>query len=214
MTGFFAGDLAGVIGTWVAALATLVVWGHLAGERRLFAWAQDLFAGLLTGYLVVLAVREVLVPRLVEPLAAAPLERLELWPAAGLVITIVLARHLPRGIAAVPISLLVAGIAAFALSGTVVGTILPQLAAGVAVGGGEPLAVAAGIAGAAVSALVLSSFVHGMAGGRGLVAAASAGRWLIVGGMGAWLAVLLLTGLLLLVDRVGFLLRDWLGVLG
>jgi hypothetical protein len=31
--------------------------------------------------------------------------------------------------------------------------------------------------------------------------------------MGAWLGLLLLTSLVLLVDRIAFLLRDWLGLL-
>ncbi|MEO8509941.1 MAG: hypothetical protein ABI534_01725 [Chloroflexota bacterium] len=213
MNGFFGSDLAGTVGTWTAAVATLVVWGHLAGERRLFTWAQYLLAGLLSGYLAVLAVREVLMPRLVEPLVAAPAERLELWPAAMLVIALIVARHLPRTASIVPISILVGGIAAFALSGAVVGTILPQLAAGVTISGGDPITLGAGIAGAAVSALVLVAFVHGMASGPILGAASSGGRWLIVAGMGAWLGLLLLTSLVLLVDRIAFLLRDWLGLL-
>ena len=213
MSGFFGGDLAGTLGTWTAALATLVVWGHLAGERRLFTWAQYLLAGLLSGYLAVLAVREVLAPRLVEPLVAAPAERLELWPAALLVIVLIFARHLPRMASIIPISILVGGVAAFALAGAVVGTILPQLAAGVTIGAADPITVGAGIAGAAVSALVLVSFVHGMVTGPILGAASSGGRWLIVAGMGAWLGLLLLTSLVLLIDRIAFLLRDWLGVL-
>jgi hypothetical protein len=213
MTGFFGDDLGGTLGTWTAAFATLVVWGHLAGERRLFAWAQYLLAGLLSGYLVVLAVREVLLPRLVLQLAEAPAERLELWPVAVLVVVIVLARQLPRTIAIVPISVVVGGIAAFALGGAVVGTLLPQLASGMAIADDGPWSAAGGIAGAAVSALVLTAFVHGMPGRRGLGIAAVGGRWLIVAGMGAWLAFLLLTALVLLVDRIAFLLRDWLGIL-
>lgn len=213
MTGFFAADMAGTIGTWTAALATLVVWGHLAGERRLFAWAQYLLAGLLSGYLAVLAVREVLVPRLVEPLVAAPADRIELWPAALLVVALVFARQLPRMASIVPISVLIGGIAAFALSGAVIGTILPQLATGVTISGGDPITAGAGIAGAAVSALVLVAFVHGTAAGRVMGAASASGRWLIVAAMGAWLGLLLLTSLVLLVDRIAFLLRDWLGLL-
>ena len=213
MTGFFGGDMAGTVGTWTAAFATLVVWGHLAGERRVFAWAQYLLAGLLTGYLVVLAVREVLVPRLVAPLAAAPAERVELWPAAVLVALLVVARQLPRVIAVVPIAFVIAGVAAFALTGAVAGTLLPQLAAGVTPADRDAGSIAAAVVGAAITALVLTSLVHGMAASRGLAAAAAAGRWLIVAGMGAWFGVLLLTALVLLVDRISFLLRDWLGIL-
>jgi hypothetical protein len=41
---------------------------------------------------------------------------------------------------------------------------------------------------------------------------AGAGRWLVVAGMGIWLGFLLVTGLILLVDRLEFLLGDWLGL--
>jgi hypothetical protein len=212
VSGFFGGDAAGIIGTWTAAIATLVVWGHLAGERRLFRWAQYLLAGTLTGYLAVLAVREVLVPRLVEPLLAAPAERVELWPAAFLVLAVVFARQLPRAVAGIPVALLVAGVAAFALSGAVVGTLLPQVVAGAAIGRSDPLTIAAGIAGAAITALVLASFVQGEPSSGPLRAMAGAGRWLVVAGMGIWLGFLLVTGLILLVDRLEFLLGDWLGL--
>ena len=77
MSGFFADGLAGTVATWAAALVTIGVWAYLVGERRIFRLAQHLLIGLATGYLVLLAVREVLLPRLFEPLgtgsAANPL---------------------------------------------------------------------------------------------------------------------------------------------
>ena len=45
-----------------------------------------------------------------------------------------------------------------------------------------------------------------------LTAAAGAGRWLLIGGIGGWLGFLIVSRLILLVDRVGFLLGDWLGL--
>lgn len=132
---------------------------------------------------------------------------------AVLVVMIVVARQLPGVLGIVPISIVIAGIAAFALGGAVVGTVLPQLAAGVTTTASGPLAAVGAVAGAIVSALVLSTFLHGLPTGRWLNGAASSGRWLIVAGMGAWLGFLLLTSLVLLVDRLDFLLRDWLGIL-
>ena len=44
------------------------------------------------------------------------------------------------------------------------------------------------------------------------IAAAGAGRWLLIGGIGGWLGFLILSRLILLVDRIGFLLGDWLGL--
>ena len=71
MNGFAGTDLAGTIATWVAAIATIAVWSYLVGARRIFVLMQHLLAGLATGYLVLLAIREVLVPRLVVPLRPA-----------------------------------------------------------------------------------------------------------------------------------------------
>ncbi len=212
MSGFFASDAAGVAGTTLAALLTIVVWSYLAGERRLFTWAQHLLAGLATGYLVVISVREVLVPRLFQPLLDDPRGHLVLWPAFVLVAVLVLARWLPRPVVAVPVALLIAGTAAFALGGAVVGTLLPQLAASLlpagATAGGW---LNAGI-GLLISALVIVAFLHGTRSGRLAIVAGGTGRWLLVGGLGGWLGFLLVSRLALLVDRLRFILVDWLGL--
>ena len=128
MTGFFDEGLAGALATWVAALLTIGVWAYLVGERRLFRLAQHLLAGLASGYLTVLAVREVLVPRLIDPLSTDPGGQLLLWPVLARVVAMAGARWLPRPVVAVPGAILVAGVAAFALGGAVVGTLLPQMA--------------------------------------------------------------------------------------
>ena len=70
MSGFFGTADADQIATWVAALATIVVLGGLLGERRAFGWSQHLLAGLATGFLALLAITEVIVPRVVEPIVA------------------------------------------------------------------------------------------------------------------------------------------------
>jgi hypothetical protein len=197
--------------TWVAAIATIVVLAGLFGERRLFGLAQHLLAGLATGYLAVLALREVLLPRLLDPLAADPAGRLDLWVAGGLVVLTALAAWLPRRVAAVPLAVLVGGLAAFALGGAVVGTVLPQAAATIVVPS-DGAGLAGGLASLAISVLVLLAFVHGAPRARLVVAGASAGRWLMLAGVGGWLGYLLVTRLVLLTDRIGFLLTDWLGV--
>jgi hypothetical protein len=211
MTGLTPDGLAGTLATWVAALATLVVFGHLFGERRLFPLAQLLLAGLLTGYLVVLAIGEVLVPRLVAPMLAAPAERLDLWPGLALVIVLAGARYLPRPAVAVPVAVVIGGLAAFALGGAVVGTLLPQVAAGIVVTG-APGEVAVGLGSLVLTALVAIGFLHGVPRGPALAAASGAGRWLLVAGLGGWLGYLLVSRLALLVDRLSFLLFDWLGI--
>ncbi|MCV0404039.1 MAG: hypothetical protein K5924_10090 [Chloroflexi bacterium] len=212
MTGFFGEDAAGTAGTWVAAIATLVVLGSLLGERRLFGWSQHLLAGLATGFLALLAIREVIAPRLVDPIIAEGAARPELWAGAILVAAAATVPWLPRRLAAVPISVVVGTLAAFALGGAVIGTIVPQLDATIARPGATVAGTAAGALAATATGLVLLGFVHGVPRGRILTAAASAGRWLLIVGIGAWLGYLVLSRLVLLVDRLGFLLGDWLGL--
>jgi hypothetical protein len=209
VSGFGGGD--GLV-TLVAALATIVVLGGMLGERRVFGWTQHLFAGLVTGYLVVLAVTEVLVPRLLEPIAEDPVGRLDLWLFAVLAAATAAAPWLPRLVGAVPASLAVGGVAAFALGGAVIGTLLPQLTASIAAPTGDPLTTAVGAAGVGITGLVLVGFLRGEPRGRTLSGAATVGRWLMVVGIGGWLGWLLLSRLILLVDRLAFLVTDWLGL--
>ena len=211
MNGLFAADAAGTAGTWVAALLTVVVFGRLLGERRVFALAQYLLAGLATGYLMVLSVREVLVPRLLDPLVNDAGGSPALWLAVPLVVAMAGAGYLPRRLAGVPVAMLIGGVAAFALGGAVVGTVLPQLAAVIVAPAGAT-AILNGLIALLISGLVLVSFLHGAPRRRLGVGAAAVGRWLLIGGLGAWLGYLLVSRLALMIDRIGFLLFDWIGI--
>ena len=212
MNGFFGTETADVVATWMAAIVTLIVLGGLLGERRLFGWSQHLLAGLVTGFLALLAVREVILPRLVDPLLAGGAARAELWIGLALVGAAAGAPWLPRVVAAVPISIAIGSLAAFALGGAMIGTVLPQLVAAIATDGASTSDTVVGIAAAGVSGLVLVGFLHGVPRSRPMQAAAAAGRWLLVAGIGGWLGYLLFSRLLLLLDRIGFLLGDWLGI--
>jgi len=211
----FAGDAPlDLAATWVAAAVTLVVLAYLLGERRLFRHAQHLLAGLATGYLVVIAMREVLVPRLIEPLATDPGGNVLLWAAAALVMALAAARWLPRSVVALPVAVLIAGTAAFALGGAVAGTLLPQLAASVLPADAPLIDLANGVLAMVITALVLVSFLHGIPRGRLVGGAAGVGRLLVLGGIGGWLGFLIVSRLVLLVDRLSFLINDWLRVSG
>jgi hypothetical protein len=203
---------ADVVATWVAAVVTLVVLGGLLGERRVFGWSQHLLAGLATGFLALIAITEVIVPRLVRPIADGGADRVELWLGLALVGATAGAPWLPRVVAAVPVSLLIGSLAAFGLGGAVIGTILPQLVSTASVARGDTAALITGVVAAGVTGLVLLGFLHGVPRGRALSAASAAGRWLLVAGIGGWLGYLLLSRLVLLLDRIGFLLGDWLGI--
>jgi hypothetical protein len=213
VNGFSGNDLSGAVATWVAALATIATWSYLVGARRLFALMQHLLAGLATGYLVLLAIRDVLVPRLVTPLFEQPRDHVLLVPALALVAILVGANWLPRGLTGPAGAILVGGIAAFALGGAVVGTILPQIAAALPTTNVASPDIIGEVISLAITSLVLLAFLHGAPRGQLTIRAATVGRWLLVGGIGGWLGFLLVSRLSLLVDRVGFLLGDWLTVL-
>ena len=212
MNGLFGTGTADVVAAWIAAAATLVVLGGLLGERRLFGWSQHLLAGLATGLVAVFVILEVIVPRLISPLVEGGAGRAELWVGLALVAVAAATPWLPRLVAAVPVSIALGALAAFGLGGAVIGTILPQLAAAIATNEGTVTGTVTGVAAAGVSGLVLIGFLHGAPRGRALDAAAAAGRWLLVAGIGAWLGFLLLSRLVLLLDRIGFLIGDWLGI--
>jgi hypothetical protein len=212
VNGFTDGGPASLAATWVAAAVTLVVLGGLFGERRLFGWSQHLLAGLATGFVALLAISEVIVPRLVAPILADPAGRPELWAGLLLVGLAAGAPWLPRPLAGIPIGIAVGALAAFAFGGAVIGTLLPQLAATIAVREGSLVETVVGVLAAAVSVLVVVSFVHGSSRGRPRRTAVRVGRLLLVAGLGGWLGYLVLSRLILLVDRVGFLLGDWIGI--
>jgi hypothetical protein len=212
VSGFFGTSTAELVATWVAAIATLVVLGSVLGERRLFAWSQHLLAGLATGFLALIAIADVIGPRLVEPLVADPSGRPELWLGLALVAVTAAVPWLPRPIAVVPASLAIGTLAAFALGGAVIGTLLPQLDASFVRPDRSLAATVGGAVAAVITGLVLIGFLHGMPRARLLASAGATGRWLLLVGVGGWLGFLLLSRLILLVDRIGFLLGDWLGL--
>jgi hypothetical protein len=129
------------------------------------------------------------------------------------VILLIGAAWLPRRLGAVPAAVVVGGTAAYALGGAVTGTLLPQLAAGMVNGGSGTGGVISGIIGLVITLPVLVTFVHGTPRGQMLSGVSRIGRWILLGGMGAWLGFLIVSRLALLVDRVGFLLGDWLGLI-
>ena len=105
-------------------------------------------------------------PRLVEPLAADPGGRPELVVGLGLVAVTAATPWLPRIVGAVPLSIAIGALAAFALGGAIVGTLLPQLAAAVARPEPELVATAASAGAAVVTGLVVIGFLHGSPRGR------------------------------------------------
>ena len=213
MNGLLAADLSGNIGTWVAALTTIAVWSYLVGGRTLFRHLQYLLAGMGTGYLALIALREVLVPRLVLPLVNDPADNPLLLLALIGCAVLAGAAWLPRRVVAPVAAVMVGTTAAFALGGAVVGTLLPQVAGALLRPSAGMSGLIDGLVALAITILVLVAFLRGTPEGRLTGRAATLGRWLLIGGIGGWLGFLLVSRLALLVDRLGYLLGDWLGMI-
>jgi hypothetical protein len=95
----------------------------------------------------------------------------------------------------------------------VIGTILPQMAAALPAASAASPDLAGEVLSLAITLLVLVAFLRGEPRGTLMARAATLGRWLLVGGIGGWLGFLVASRLALLVDRIAFLLGDWLTVL-
>ena len=151
-------------------------------------------------------------PWLGEPLARDPAGEPVLWLGLLLAAALVAGRWLPPIVPAVPVARLVAATAAFALGGAVVGTLLPQLGASVLVADVGPGDLLNAVLSATITVLVLLAFLHGTRRSRIAGAAMGAGRWLMLAGLGGWLGFLLVSRLSVLLERIAFLLGDWLGI--
>ncbi len=110
-------------------LFTILVFSYLIGDNPLFRIAIYIFSGVSAGYIAAVAWWQVLLPRLVIPLIAAPMqEKLFLVvPMIGAVL--ILMKLAPRlaGLARPIMAFLVGVGAAVTIAGALSGTLLPQV---------------------------------------------------------------------------------------
>lgn len=126
-----------VIGPIVAAVLTIMVLSYLAGDNPLFRIATHAFVGVAAGYAGALALRNVLVPGLVSPLASAGLSAVTNthliltvfvpWVFIGLLFFKLSAATARLG--SLPVAFLVGVGAAVVVGGAITGTLIPQSAA-------------------------------------------------------------------------------------
>jgi hypothetical protein len=216
-------DTAGIL---VAMILTLFVFSYLLGDNVLFRLAENLFVGVAVGYAVVVAFYNVLVPKLFSPLVnsltAGDWQRAVL-PIIALVFGLLLLLKPVRRLSwlgSLSVALLLGVGAAVAISGALLGTLLPQIGAtaditlyGTRYGPG--LAVFSGLVLLIGTTAVLMHFYFG-SGGEGVWSKfrmqlvrtwGGLGRWFIALTFGAILATTFLSTLSLLIGRVEFLVN-------
>lgn len=212
-----------LIGVWVGAILTLLVFSYLLGDTPLFRLAQSIFIGVAVGYATTVAIQLVLVPMLFEPLAMDPEGKSPLL--VPLILGILLMTKLrpawaPFGSISVAFLFGVGG--ALAIGGALSGVLVPQFTATALT-----LASAQG-SGAAVNGLLLVvgtigallsfRFVTGGDRVAGRVVDRVAyywgyvGRWFILIAFGAIFADTAVSRISVLIGRVYFLLHNWLPI--
>lgn len=125
---------------WIglAFLLTLLAFSYLLGDNFLFRLVTYLFVGVSAGYVFVLVLFQVVIPRLITPLKTYGWAELLVFVAVPLVLSaLLLTKISPRlaGLGTLPMAYLVGVGAAVAVGGAVFGTITGQV-----VGMGEEVA--------------------------------------------------------------------------
>jgi len=112
----------------IGFILTLLIFSYLIGDNPLFRSAVYIFIGVSSGYAAVVVWHNVLLPKLFRPLATADPNQLVLLVIPLVFSVSLLAKLSPRisWIGSFAMALLVGVGAATALSGAVVGTLLPQ----------------------------------------------------------------------------------------
>ena len=119
------------IGAFLGFVLTLLVFSYLIGDNPFFRITLHMFIGVSAGFAAVVAIHNVILPRLIEPIFVSNRSEqlLALFPLilAGLLISKISPRFAFVG--NLPMSYLVGVSAAVAIGGAVTGTLIPQVLA-------------------------------------------------------------------------------------
>ncbi len=205
------------LGVWVGAILTLLVFSYLLGDTPLFRIAQALFVGVTIGYAITAAVYLVLIPLLFDPLFADPVTNSYLLiplVLGLLLLTKLRANWAPLG--NVTIAFLFGVGSALALGGALDGTLLPQLSATIVpLDSLENVLLVVGTLGALLSFRFIqpqatrptARLIETLGRGWGAF-----GRWFVMIALGALFASVAVSRISILVNRVYFMLHDWLQI--
>jgi hypothetical protein len=209
-----------LVGIWVAAILTLMIYSHLVRDNPLSRLAEHLFVGTAAGYALVLAYYNVLWPKLIHPLASDASNNSLLIIPAVLAVLLLLRPIAPlRSLASIPLALIVGVGAALAVAGAVAGSLLPQVSGTMlSLDPSQPAATV--IDNALIIIGVISTVLYfyftaarKSRGSAGLRVAAGLGKWTMMLTFGAVFAATITARLAVLVGRMQFLLSDWLGLI-
>lgn len=226
-------NLVDLAGTLVAVVLTLMVFSYLLGDNLLYRLAEHIFVGVAIGYAVVVAFHTVLASKLFRPMVKATGEGdwqqlllLSIPLVLGLLLLLKPLRP-TRWLGNLSLAFLLGVGAALAISGALLGTLLPQLNATADVthytarwGTGLGLFSGFVVLIGTIGVLLHFQFNTGQEGRLSRIRDAlvrgwgGVGRWFILIAFSAILATTFVSRLSLLVSRIQFLLDSIRGLLG
>lgn len=229
LTNSFQSPTADLIGLWVAAILTLVVFSYLLADNSLFRLAEYVFVGVAAGYGILVTWYSVLAPRFAAFLKA-PSHNLPFafWCLVGLLFFVQRVRSL-SWFSRIPLAYLFGVGTALAIGGALAGSLIPQL--GAITVSLSPRDLGGGATGLQI-ALYQVVLVLGTLGallyfnfttqkGAPLSGAwlkvtrvwGIWGKWMILIAFGAIFAGMVTSRMTLLISRLQFLAGDWLGLI-
>lgn len=213
-----------IFAVWIAAILTLMVYSYLLADNPLYRLAQHLFVGSSVGYATVVVFHNVLRPHLFEPLRQDAASN---WPyLIPLLLGLLLLGKGKQSFAWLgntSLGFLFGVGAALAIGGALLGSFLPQIQASwvslspTTAGGLEQAVYNFCLVVGTIGTLSYFYFTMGSGKGPGSMLIrfwAVIGKWVILITFGAIFGNRVMSYVSLLIERVYFLLSDWLGVVG
>jgi hypothetical protein len=226
-------NLVELAGTVVAIVLTLMVFSYLLGDNLLYRLAEHIFVGVAIGYAVVVVFHAVLASKLFGPMVGAigqgdwqQLLLLAIPLVLGLLLLLKPLR-LTRWLGSLSVAYLLGVGAALAISGALLGTLLPQVNATASIthytarwGTGLGLFSGIVVVIGTIGVLIHFQFGSGQEGRFSGIRDAlvkswgGVGRWFILIAFGAILATTFVSRLSFLIGRIQFLFDSVRGLLG
>jgi hypothetical protein len=226
-------NLVDLAGTVVAVVLTLMVFSYLLGDNVLYRLAEHIFVGVAIGYAVVVAFHAILASKLFSPMVKAigegdwqQLLLLAIPLVLGLLLLLKPLRP-TRWLGNLSLAYLLGVGAALAISGALLGSLLPQVNAtadvthyttrwGTALGLLSGIVVLIGTIGVLIHFPFGAGQESGLSRLRDILVKSwgGVGRWFILIAFSAILATTFVSRLSLLIGRIQFLLDSVRGLLG
>lgn len=124
---------ADLIWTIVSFVLTLMILSYIIGDNPLFRIASYIFVGAAAGYVAVIVIYQVIIPRLIFPLMSGDIGQMAITVVPLVLAVLLFTKFIPRysRLGNVSMAFLVGAGAAVMIGGAVIGTLFTQVAASI-----------------------------------------------------------------------------------